>query len=158
MMKSTTTVAVDIDNIEKTSKVFSDMLKGLEELSRVKTGKLGVTNNVTYLSWHHLQGIHRWYYEDNRVDLKNFLRDTFTEYQIFCEMLNNALSNEQNTASSSKHAGIRLRQIRRKNQNRISSWRDGLNILETTYGDQDIRTFVAQVRQILRNDLLGSAN
>jgi len=118
----------NIDNMEVTSNKFITKLKGLEELLHYNDCKLGVYNKVTYVSWKRLQKLNRWWYNENRAKLIDFLTETFEEYYLFNEMMREALEVER--IPKRKNRLWRLNDI---NKSKMKAWLLGLSCVEAQY-------------------------
>ena len=66
---------VDIEDMQKTNEMFKRKLKGLAELSDYATGKLGIYEDATYVSWTYFQGLQRRFYGESIDSLLIFLEN-----------------------------------------------------------------------------------
>lgn len=78
---------VDIDDMQKNNELFKRKLKGLAELSDYGTGKLGIYEDATYISWNYFQGIQRRFYGENSDSLITFLNRVIEDYYIYYNMI-----------------------------------------------------------------------
>ena len=91
---------IDIEDMQKTNESLKRKLKGLAELSEYDSGKLGVYEDATYISWNYFQGFQRRFYGESIDTLIVFLENTIEDYYIFYNMivffliLNNEMDNE----------------------------------------------------------------
>jgi hypothetical protein len=77
----------DIDDMQKTNELFKRKLKGLAELSDYSTGKLGIYEDATYISWTYFQGLQRRFYGESIDSLLIFLENVIEDYYIFYNMI-----------------------------------------------------------------------
>jgi hypothetical protein len=132
----------NIDNMEATSKSFIAKLKGLEELCHFEECKLGVYNEVTYVSWRRLQDINRWWYGENRIKLIKFLTETFEEYYVFNEMMREAMDVERLLERKK-----RLMRLNNTNITKMKAWLLGLSCVQAQYPDyEDAKILTNYVR------------
>jgi hypothetical protein len=78
---------VDIDDMYKTNDLFRKKLKGLIDLNEYGSGKLGIYENATYVSWNYFQGLQRRFYGESIDTLIPFLNTTIDDYCIFYNMI-----------------------------------------------------------------------
>ena len=132
----------NIDNMEVTSNKFITKLNGLEELIHYENCKLGVYNKVTYISWRRLQNLNRWWYNENRAKLIDFLTDTFEEYYLFNEMMREALDVERLSESMKL-----LLSLNNTNITKMKAWSLGLSCVQAQYPDyEDAKILTNYVR------------
>lgn len=78
---------VDIADMCKTNELFKTKFKGLLDLTDYGSGKLGVYNDATYISWNYFQGLQRRFYGESIDTLIPFLNSTIDDYSIFYNMI-----------------------------------------------------------------------
>jgi len=154
MMRECGIIVYDHTDIANTSEEFARKLKGLEKLGNLDNGKLGISDNVTYVSWAHFQSFNRWFNGETRQALKRFLLDTFKDYVIFREMLKCALESAVESPASFQQ----LRKIRSDSDSNLASWRDGLTTLSNTYTDADMKSFISELEDKILSGLDGVTN
>ena len=125
-------VGFNIDNMESISNNFITKLEGLEELRLSADCKLGVYNEVTYVSWRRLQNLNRWWYGENRTKLIDFLTETFEEYYLFSEMMRESLETEQQSKRKA-----RLIKLSENNRLKMKGWLLGLSCVQAQYPDYE---------------------
>ena len=113
-------IGFNIDNMELTSKNFIVKLEGLGELRHHDDCKLGVYKDVTYVSWRRFQNLNRWWYNENRAKLIDFLTTTFEEYYLFNEMMREALNVERQPQRKR-----RLLKLNDTNRSKMKAWSTG---------------------------------
>ena len=77
----------DMEDMQKTNELFKRKLKGLAELSEYSTGKLGIYEDATYISWSYFQGLQRRFYGESIDSLLIFLENVIEDYYIFYNMI-----------------------------------------------------------------------
>ena len=101
---------VDIADMYKTNELFKRKFKGLLDLNECGSGKLGIYNDATYISWNYFQGFQRRFYGESIDTLIPFLNATLDDYTIFYNMIlffimlhcyNNKISLDNTLTSSS---------------------------------------------------------
>jgi hypothetical protein len=125
-------IGFNINNMETISKNFITKLGGLEELRLSADCKLGVYNEVTYVSWRRLQNLNRWWYGENRAKLIDFLTETFEEYYLFSEMMREALETEHQP-----YRKARLLKLNDNNKSKMKGWLLGISCVQAQYPDYD---------------------
>lgn len=78
---------VDIADMYKTNELFKRKFKGLLDLNECGSGKLGIYNDATYISWNYFQGFQRRFYGESIDTLIPFLNATLDDYTIFYNMI-----------------------------------------------------------------------
>jgi hypothetical protein len=121
-------IGFNIDNMELTSKNFIVKLEGLGELRHHDDCKLGVYKDVTYVSWRRFQNLNRWWYNENRAKLIDFLTTTFEEYYLFNEMMREALNVERQPQRKR-----RLLKLNDTNRSKMKAWSLGISCVQAQY-------------------------
>ena len=125
-------VGFNINNMESISKNFITKLGGLEELRLYDDCKLGVYNKVTYISWKRFQKLKRWWYNENRAKLIDFLTETFEEYYLFNEMMREALESEYKPKGKA-----RIMKLNNTHRVKMKAWMLGLSCVQAQYPDYE---------------------
>lgn len=125
------------------SKEFEQKLQGLADL-QADNGKLGVCNEITYVSWTFFQGIQRLYYGESCEKLLLFLKDIIDKYCIFTDTLQKKICQVND---------MDLLILRRHNKNSINNWITGLTNLQKTYsGEKKNEHQIENLKQKLFNE------
>lgn len=140
---------IDIEDMQKTNESLKRKLKGLAELSEYDSGKLGVYEDATYISWNYFQGFQRRFYGESIDTLIVFLENTIEDYYIFYNMivffliLNNEMNNEMNNEHLAKTLNVqekipeeiieKLLLLQKENEKFIKKLYTGLVVLKYQY-------------------------
>ena len=131
----------DMEDMQKTNELFKRKLKGLAELSDYSTGKLGIYEDATYISWTYFQGLQRRFYGESIDSLLIFLENVIEDYYIFYNMIIFfiMLDRESNDDKNRLNESVieQLLQLQSENEKFIQKLYQGLLALRFQYESTD---------------------
>jgi hypothetical protein len=130
MVKVGYNVSYNIEDMKAMNEKFKTAFHALEELCEKGASKVGIHDDKLYVSWSWwlVQGVHRYYYGENRVKITEFIKNTFTEYFIFFDMIMSCIKHEPRTVQSKE-----AEKLKEENITLISKWNKGLVLLRGQY-------------------------
>lgn len=130
MVKVGYSISYNIEDMNVMNEKFKSILHALEELCDKGASKLGIYEDKLYVSWSWwlIQGVHRYYYGENRVKITEFIKNTFTEYFIFFDMIMSCIKHEPRTVQCKE-----AEKLKEENISLISKWNKGLVLLRSQY-------------------------
>ena len=129
----------DITNLDTSAKTFMNKLECIKELK--EGDKLGIDGEKRmYIDEKsYIQGIKRWYYNQNRTDVLNILFDELKEYCLFLKFIDNAYK------SSSKKDKHIIRSVIEDIIPFNNSIINGIYYLTLTYNEDEKHTSVLNI-------------
>jgi len=123
-------MSYNIDDMKAMHEKFHKAFHALEELCEKGASKLGIHNDVLYVSWSWwlIQGVHRYYYGENRTKVSEFIKKMFFDYFIFYEMILSCIKHEPNTVNC-----VEAMKLKEDNLVLIERWNKGLTLLKGLY-------------------------
>jgi hypothetical protein len=130
MVKIGYNISYNIDDMKIMNEMFKTKLHALEELYEKGPSKLGLYQDKLYVSWSwwFIQGVHRYYYGENRTKVTEFIKNTFSDYFIFYDMIISCIKQEPNTNNC-----LDAQRLKEENIVLINKWNKGLIILRSQY-------------------------
>jgi hypothetical protein len=130
MVKVGYNISYNIDDMKTMNERFKVKLHALEELCDNGASKLGLYEDKLYVSWSWwiIQGVHRYYYGENRTKVTDFIKHTFTDYFIFYDMITSCIKHEPNTTNCTD-----AQRLKEENDVLVKKWNKGLVLLRSQY-------------------------
>lgn len=132
MVKVGYNISYNIEDMNVMNDKFKSILHALEELCDNGASKLGIYQDKLYVSWSWwlIQGIHRYYYGENRAKITEFIKNTFTEYFIFFDMIISCIKHDPKSTQSKD-----AEKLKEENIALIIKWNKGLVLLRSQYNN-----------------------
>ena len=130
MVKVGYNVSYNIEDMKAMNEKFKLSFHALEELCEKGASKLGIHDEKLYVSWSWwlIQGVHRYYYGENRTKVSEFIKKTFYDYFIFYDMILSCIKHEHKTLNC-----VEAEKLKEENIVLIEKWNKGLTLLKGLY-------------------------